>query len=86
MTCCPCGGHGHDHDGISRRSFLQGVGGATVFGAALTGLTWSSVAMAEAEGPAGPIRKPLVVKPILMYDTPQRRPQTSWRNWGGIET
>ena len=85
MTCCPCGGHGHDHDGISRRSFLQGVGGATVFGAALTGLTWSSVAMAEAEGPAGPIRKPLVVKPILMYDTPQRRPQTSGRNWG-IET
>jgi hypothetical protein len=54
--------------------------------AALTGLTWSSVAMAEAEGPAGPVRKPLVVKPILMYDTPQRRPQTSWRNWGGIET
>ncbi|NLT78299.1 MAG: sugar isomerase [Planctomycetes bacterium] len=42
--------------------------------------------MAEAEGPAGPVRKPLVVKPILMYDTPQRRPQTSWRNWGGIET
>lgn len=87
MTCCPCGcGHEHGHDGISRRTFLQGVGGATVFGAALTGLTWSSVAMAEAEGPAGPVRKPLVVKPILMYDTPQRRPQTSWRNWGGIET
>ncbi len=86
MTCCPCGGHDHSHDGISRRSFLQGVGGATVFGAALTGLTWSSVAMAEAEGPAGPIRKPLVVKPILMYETPQRRPQTSWRSWGGIET
>ncbi len=87
MTCCPCGcGHEHGNDGISRRTFLQGVGGATVFGAALTGLTWSSVAMAEAEGPAGPIRKPLVVKPILMYDTPQRRPQTSWRNWGGIET
>ncbi len=86
MTCCPCGRHDHSRDGLSRRSFLQGVGGATVFGAALTGLTWSSVAMAEAEGPAGPIRKPLVVKPILMYDTPQRRPQTSWRNWGGIET
>lgn len=85
-TCCPCGGHDHNHEGISRRTFLHGVGGATVFGAALTGLTWSSVAMAEAEGPAGPIRKPLVVKPILMYETPQRRPQTSWRSWGGIET
>lgn len=86
-TCCPCGcGHEHGNDGISRRTFLQGVGGATVFGAALTGLTWSSVAMAEAEGPAGPIRKPLVVKPILTYATPVRRSQTSWRSWGGIET
>ncbi len=86
-TCCPCGcGHEHGTDGISRRTFLQGVGGATVFGAALTGLTWSSVAMAEAEGPAGPIRKPLVVKPILTYATPVRRQQTSWRSWGGIET
>ncbi|MCF7972835.1 MAG: sugar isomerase [Phycisphaerae bacterium] len=26
------------------------------------------------------------VKPILVYDTPQRRPQTSWRSWGGIQT
>ena len=86
-TCCPCGcGHEHDNQGISRRSFIQGVGGATVFGAALTGLTWSAVAAAEAEGPAGPIRKPLVVKPILTYDTPQPRSQTSWRSWGGIHT
>ncbi|UCD48783.1 MAG: hypothetical protein JSW27_14760 [Phycisphaerales bacterium] len=86
-TCCPCGGgHGHAKEAISRRCFIQGIGGATVFGAALTGLTWASVAAAEAEGPAGPVRKPLVVKPILTYDTPQPRPQTSWRNWGGIHT
>jgi hypothetical protein len=86
-TCCPCGcGDSKATDGLSRRTFLQGVGGATVFSAALTGLTWSSVAAAEAEGPAGPIRKPLVVKPILTYATPQPRPQTSWRSWGGIQT
>jgi len=86
-TCCPCGcGDSKAADGLSRRTFLQGVGGATVFSAALTGLTWSSVAAAEAEGPAGPIRKPLVVKPILTYATPQARPQTSWRSWGGIQT
>jgi hypothetical protein len=86
-TCCPCGGgHGQAKEGISRRSFIQGVGSATVFGAALTGLTWASVAAAEAEGPAGPVRKPLVVKPILTYDTPKPRHQTSWRSWGGIHT
>ncbi|OGD19916.1 MAG: sugar isomerase [Candidatus Aminicenantes bacterium RBG_16_63_16] len=26
------------------------------------------------------------VKPVLVYSVPKRQPQTSWRNWGGIET
>ncbi len=86
-TCCPCGcGHEHDGDGISRRTFLHGVGGATFLGTALSGLTWSAVSAAEKDGPAGPERRPLVVKPILMYSTPKRRHQTSWRSWGGIQT
>ena len=29
---------------------------------------------------------PLKVKPILVYEIPQRRHQTSWRSWGGIAT
>ncbi|HSA94525.1 MAG TPA: sugar isomerase, partial [Acidobacteriota bacterium] len=29
---------------------------------------------------------PLRVKPILVHDLPKRRPQTSWRNWGGLAT
>ena len=86
-TCCPCGcGHAESREGLSRRTFLQGVGGATVFGAALTGLTWASVAAAEADGQTGPIRRPLIVKPILTYAIPKRRHQSSWRNWGGIQT
>ncbi|MBN2138630.1 MAG: hypothetical protein JW720_12555 [Sedimentisphaerales bacterium] len=84
-TCCPCGGH-HTGSDISRRTFLQGAGGATLVGAALTGLTWSAVAMAENAAETAPKRKPLVVKPILLYSIPQRREQTSWRNWGGIQT
>ena len=84
-TCCPCGcSDSHNNSDISRRGFLQGVGGATVFGAALTGLTWASVAAAEAASPQSIVRKPLVVKPILTYDSPQPRPQTSWRSWGGV--
>ena len=33
-----------------------------------------------------PARRPLVVKPILTYPRPVRRPQSSWRNWGGMQS
>jgi hypothetical protein len=89
-TCCPCGlppGGGHDSsDGITRRTFLQGAGGATLFGAALTGLTWSTIATAQTQSETAPKRRPLLVKPVLIYDVPQPRKQTSWRSWGGIQT
>jgi len=86
-TCCPCGGHGHSTDGISRRGFLQGVSGATAIGTALSGLSWTAVsAAAESGDRAGPVRRALVVRPILTYATPKPRPQTSWRSWGGIQT
>lgn len=84
-TCCPCG-HDHSSGDITRRGFLQGVGGAAALGVALTGLTWSAVSAAEKNSQAGPGRRPLVVKPILVYSTPRPRPQTSWRSWGGIQT
>ncbi len=83
-TCCPCGDCGGEN-GITRRSFLQGAGGIGVLGTALTGLTWSSLAIAE-EKAAGLQRRALVVKPILVYETPERKHQTSWRSWGGIQS
>jgi hypothetical protein len=84
-TCCPCG-HDNSESGISRRGFLQGVGGAAALGVALTGLTWSGVSAAERQDRQGPRRRPLVVKPILIYSIPTRRHQSSWRSWGGIQT
>ena len=86
--CCPCGGHAETTAaGVSRRGFLGGVGGlAALGGAAMTGLSWKSLSAAQPGLPAAGPRKRLSVKPILIYNTPQRRPQTSWRNWGGIET
>jgi len=76
--------------GVSRRNFLS-VSGITLGAAAMGGLAWKSVAAAaEADGagdlPAAAPRQPIIVKPILSYETPQRRPQTSWRNWGGVHT
>jgi hypothetical protein len=35
----------------------------------------------------GPLpAQPLIVQPVLTYETPKRREATSWRNWGGVQT
>ncbi len=83
-TCCPCG-HQHSAGGINRRDFLQGVGTIALASTAITGLSWKAVSAAE-QNEAVPERRALKVKPILVYSTPRRRPQTSWRSWGGIQT
>ena len=83
-TCCPCG-HQHSGGGINRRDFLQGVGTVAFAGAAITGLSWKAVSAAE-QNEAVPERRALKVKPILVYSTPKRRDQRSWRSWGGIQT
>jgi hypothetical protein len=86
--CCPCCDHpeAEDHTGVTRRGFLGGVGGAALGGVALTGLSWSALSAAGSEVESPPSRRPLVVKPVLIYSTPTPRPQQSWRSWGGIQT
>ncbi|HUV66636.1 MAG TPA: hypothetical protein VMW24_22305 [Sedimentisphaerales bacterium] len=84
-TCCPCG-HDHSASDMTRRGFLQGMGGAAVLGTALAGMSWSALSAAEQQGEGGPQRRPLVVQPVLLYSTPKPRPQSSWRSWGGIRT
>ena len=71
---------------FSRRSFLA-MGGVIMGGLSYTAFQ-SALMAADAAAPVAmpPSRKPLIVKPVLVHDLPQRRPQTSWRNWGGIET
>ncbi|MBM4019469.1 MAG: sugar isomerase [Planctomycetes bacterium] len=79
--CCGCGS-----PELTRRELLK-AGAVTAGGLALAGCAWSSLRTAAAEADAAATaRTPIVVKPILSYDLPRRRPQTSWRSWGGIHT
>ena len=84
--CCPCS-HGSIVGAITRRDFLGGMSAAAALGsAAIGGLSWSALAATGTEiGPAPP-RRPLVVKPVFIYQIHKPAPQTSWRPWGGIHT
>ncbi len=59
---------------------------AALGGMALTGLSWSALAADQPELPQAPKRRPLVVKPVFLWNTYRPSPQTSWRAWGGIQT
>jgi hypothetical protein len=72
--------------GVTRRDFLKGAGLTALGSVAVGGLAWPLGAGREAGLAEAPRRTALKVKPILVYEVPQRRPQTSWRSWGGIAT
>ncbi len=73
-------------EGVTRRDFIKTMGGSTLSVVALSGLTWPLLSGLNREETQGIIRRPLVVKPLLIYDTPEYQFQTSWRSWGGIHT
>ena len=84
--CCPSeGGNSAGANTLTRRTFLKGVGATAIGGMTLSGLSWP---LLSADGTEEPMLKrvPLKVKPILVYSTPERRHQTSWRSWGAIQT
>jgi hypothetical protein len=87
QRCCPSEHPiGGVNQGFTRRAFLKGMGATALTGMALGKLSWP-LPLTEDMGPdAGLIRRPLKVKPVLVYDIPSRRPQTSWRSWGGVQT
>jgi len=85
--CCPCGDRPDPGaSSLTRRDFLKGASLTALGTVTPAGLSWPlPAARAEAAGEALR-RAPLKVKPVLLYDIPQRRPQTSWRSWGGVQT
>jgi hypothetical protein len=60
--------------GVTRRQMLAGAAAVPLLPGA-DGVT---------KGPGE--RLTLRVQPVLVYQLPQRRPQTSWRSWGGLQT
>ena len=85
--CCPSQDlHDPHPDHMNRRKFIRVAGGSALSVAALSGLSWSALAGSNLIEQTGLIRQALVVKPILVYSTPEYRHQTSWRSWGGIQT
>ncbi|MEN6561243.1 MAG: twin-arginine translocation signal domain-containing protein [Acidobacteriota bacterium] len=85
--CCPHGCEpGPAASSVTRRDFLKGAGLTALGSVAAGGLAWPISAGRAAALEEAPLRARLKVKPILVYEVPQRRPKTSWRSWGGIAT
>ncbi len=86
--CCHCTGPSHE---MNRREFLK-VSTASVAAAGI-GMSLGPGLLAsmkdngwDPKKPYLQIGKPLSVQPVLMYSLSERRPQTSWRPWGGLHT
>jgi hypothetical protein len=71
---------------MTRRRFVSLAGAGAIGTVTFSGLTWSSLLSEKPFEEYKTKRQPLVVKPILAYEVPTRRDQTSWRSWGGIQT
>lgn len=82
--CCPCGCVHESASEVDRRGFLELAAlGATALGA----VSWSALSVAAESDLLAPRRRAtLRVLPVLVYGIYQKRPQTSWRSWGGIQT
>ncbi|MCX6256267.1 MAG: sugar isomerase [Bacteroidia bacterium] len=65
---------------------MQVTGTSALGAVAISGLSWSALATIQTGEKYDIRRNPLVVKPILTYEIPSRRDQTSWRSWGGIQS
>lgn len=73
-SCASCQGC---MSGFTRRSLIASAGAPAVLKGAIL--------KADPE-PVKPGKKALVVQPVLIYQIYKRRPQTSWRPWGGLFT
>lgn len=85
---CNCGhpAKNESHNELTRRQFMKLAGTGAVGTVALSGLSWTELSAANSTLKNVDKRNPLIVKPVLTYEIPERQKQTSWRAWGGIQT
>jgi hypothetical protein len=87
MGCSCCNGHHAEQPGdMTRRKFVRVTGAGAIGTAAFSGFSWNLPGRDQGVTGVKPVRKPLVVKPVLSYDIPTPRDMTSWRSWGGVQT
>ena len=85
--CCGAARLAHtENQGLTRRHFLAGVGAATMGTLMLPSFAVGAAGAAARANRPGPRRLPLKVQPVLVYETPERREATSWRNWGSVHS
>jgi hypothetical protein len=82
----PCCGGSHVRSEMTRRQFVSVTGTGALGTIALSGLSWTAINGSQDAERKIPGRIPLVVKPVLTYEVPERKSQTSWRAWGGIQS
>lgn len=74
---------------VNRREFI-GMTAAGIAGGTLGLHTLASAGVGgdgwDASRPLVRTGKALTIQPVLMYSVAQRRPQTSWKSWGGVQT
>ncbi len=74
---------------VNRREFI-GMTAASIAGGTLGLGTPASAGAArdgwDASRPLVRTGEALTVQPVLMYSVAQKRPQTSWKSWGGVQT
>ncbi|MCX6262240.1 MAG: hypothetical protein NTY95_15660 [Bacteroidia bacterium] len=85
--CRCCSGHTEKlANDMTRRKFIQMTGTGALGTVALPALSWAELATDRPAEKYTHQRQPLVVKPVFTYEIPERKEQTSWRSWGGIQT
>jgi L-fucose isomerase-like protein len=74
---------------LNRREFLGATTASLAGGILGLGTPGSTRAAGDGWDATKPFLhtgKPLVVQPVLMYAVAQKRPATSWKSWGGVQS
>ncbi|HNT33697.1 MAG TPA: sugar isomerase [bacterium] len=84
---CLCVPHPeHSCTSVTRREFIAGMGTLALGGCALSTLRAGEKLVTPNSRQVHPMIATLKVRPVLVFEIPQRREAVSWRSWGGIQT